>query len=129
MFRLVVRSERSWRPLLGLLVAYAVAIQSLLVAIGGIAPSAPGLTTFELCSHDGQGGSELPTSYPSHHSGWAHCILCVAGSDHAVTGAPPAVYHRAFVTGVDVLLVSINERLPHLLAHTIANPRGPPLGE
>ena len=50
-------SRRLWRPLIGIVVAYAVAAQSLLIAIGGFQLVAPADNTvaFELCIHDAQG--------------------------------------------------------------------------
>jgi hypothetical protein len=58
MFKLRMRSKRPWRPLTGVLVAYAVAAQSLLIALGGFAIPAHANAdpaAFELCLHDAQG--------------------------------------------------------------------------
>jgi hypothetical protein len=131
MFGFDVRSKRLWRSLLGVLVAYAVAAHSLLITLGGFAPSAhvnAAPSTFDLCLHDGQDGSELPTSNPDRHGGYTHCFFCLAGCDHPVMSPPPVVYHRTFVKGVEVPLLRACERLPQLFAYAIANPRGPPLG-
>ena len=78
------------RPLIGVVVAYSVAAQSLLIALGGFtlpAQADDGTPAFELCLHDGQGAPELPTSNPEH-TGCTHCIF---GSHHAAIGAPPLV--------------------------------------
>jgi hypothetical protein len=129
-FKRDATSGRLLRALIGIVVAYAVAAQSLLFALGGFslaahaAQSAPSL---ELCLHDSQGEPELPTSNPEH-TGCTHCIFCFAGSHHAAIGAPPLVCHRVYVEGVQAPSVGVDERLPHLPAYSIANPRGPPLG-
>ena len=55
----------SWRPLTGALVAYAVAAQSLLIALGGFAIPAHANAdpaAFELCLHDAQGKRGLPAA-------------------------------------------------------------------
>ncbi len=79
-FRLTVKSQRFLRPLIGIVVAYAVAAQSLLIALGGF--SLPGnvgeeAPAFELCLHDAQDAPELPAGNPDH-SGCTHCIFCFA---------------------------------------------------
>ena len=122
MFGFNVMSKR--RALLGVLVAYAVAAQGLLIALSGFAFNA-GPSTFELCVHDGQDGSELPAN-PDRQD-CTNCIFCLAGSHSAVLGAPPTHCYRTFFQGVEVPSVKVNERLPRLLAYAIANPRGPPL--
>jgi hypothetical protein len=130
MFGFNVKSKRLWRPLLGVLVAFAVAAQGLLIALSGFALPAhvnTGPSTFELCLHDGQDGSELPAN-PDPQGSCTNCIFCLAGSHSAVIGAPPALCYRAFFQGVEVPSVKVTERLPHLLACAIANPRGPPFG-
>jgi hypothetical protein len=125
-------SNRFWRPLLGVILAYAVAAQSLLIAVGGFSfpvHAGEGAPAFELCLHDTQQDArdtpELPASNPDH-SGCTHCIFCLAGSHHAVIGAAPLVF-RAHVETVDAPRVAGRQRLPRLPAHSIASPRGPPL--
>ena len=62
-FRLSVKSKRFLRPLIGIVVAYAVAAQGLLIALGGFSlPANVGGDTpaFELCLHDAQDAPELP---------------------------------------------------------------------
>jgi hypothetical protein len=76
-FRLGVRPKRFWRLLLGVVVAYAVAAQSLLIALGGFslpAHAGEGVPAIELCLHDADGA---PLSPPGNadHSGCTHCIF------------------------------------------------------
>jgi hypothetical protein len=120
---------RFWRPLFGAVVAYAVAVQSLLIAAGGFVPSAhasQGLPGFELCVHDEQGSPELPADVPDH-SGCTHCILCFAGSHQGLIGTPPVLFHH-----VSAQIINdswpIDKRRVHRLSYSIASPRGPPLG-
>ena len=97
------KSNRLWRPLIGVVVAYAVAAQALLIALGGFslpAQAHDGAPGFELCLHDSQAVPELPAGNPDHY-GCTHCIFCFAGSHHAVIAAPLVVFHRAYVEIVD----------------------------
>jgi hypothetical protein len=128
-FRTSVKSRRFLRPLIGVVVAYAVAAQSLLIALGGFALTAhadDAAPAFELCLHDTQGAQELPPGNPDH-SGCTHCIFCFAGSHYAVIGTAPVVFHRAYVDVVDVPWAADRRPIPRLRAHSIASPRGPPL--
>lgn len=127
-YRLSVKSKRLLRPLIGVIVAYAVAAQSLLIALGGFSlPANVGdAPAFELCLHDAKGAPELPASNPDH-CGCTHCIFCFAGSHHAVIEASPAVFRRIGDAIVAVSLAVDKRDLFHLPAHSIASPRGPPL--
>ena len=124
MFRRAMRSKRWWRPLIGVVVAYAVAAQSLLIALGGFAlpaqasESAPAI---ELCLHGGQGAPDLPAGNPSH------CIFCFAESHHALIGSPP-VFSSCDFEIIATAWVADKRGLPRLPAYSIASPRGPPLG-
>src|SRR5271154_2033176 len=103
--RFRVRSKRAWRPLIGIVVAYAMAAQSLLIALGGFSPPAQasdGAPVFELCLHDGQGASELPTGNPDH-AGCTHCTFCFVGSHSAVVGTPPVLVRDAYGEIVEAL--------------------------
>jgi hypothetical protein len=123
-----VRSKRFWRPLIGVIVAYAVAAQSLLIALGGFSlPANVGddAPAFELCLHDAQDAPELPAGNPDHTS-YTHCIFCFAGSHHAVIRAAPLVFDRVHVETVDAPRVADRQHLPRLPAYSIASPRGPP---
>jgi hypothetical protein len=122
-------SKRWWRPLIGVLVAYAVATQSLLLAIGGFGLPAlanDGTPAVELCLHDNQGGSELPAGNPDH-TACTHCLFCFAGLHHAVIGEPAACVHRVDIAILVALSVAHESPRPSAPAHSIANPRGPPL--
>lgn len=129
MFGLGSGSKRFWRPLIGLLVAYAVATQSLLIALGGFAlpaqanESAPG---FELCLHGGQPAPDLPAGNPKH-SGCTHCIFCFAGAHHALIASPSAVFHRVDIEVIHMAWAADKRALPCRSAYSIASPRGPPL--
>jgi len=121
--------ERFWRSLLSVVVAYAVAIQSLLIAVGGFSlPADAGQNTpaFELCLHDAAGEPALPASNPDQ-SGCTHCIFCFAGAHHAVIGTAPAVFHRVNVAMVVVPWLGDSSGPRRLARYTIASPRGPPL--
>jgi hypothetical protein len=133
MSRLRTGIKRFGRPLIGVMVAHAVAAQSLLIALGGFAVPAhagEGAPAFELCLHDAAGtvqaASELPAGNPDQ-SGCTHCIFCFAGSHHAVIGTAPTVFHRVHVAVVVVRWMAGRSGLPHLRPYSIANPRGPPL--
>ena len=130
-FRLSVKSKRFLRPLIGVIVAYAVAAQSLLIALGGssvpanVGDDAP---AFELCLHDAQDAPELPAGNPDH-TNYTHCIFCLAGSHHAAIEAAPVAFHRVLAETVDAPRVADRQHLPRLPAYSIAIPRGPPLDE
>jgi hypothetical protein len=121
--------KRFWWSLIGVVVAYAIAAQSLLIVVAGFSPLAqanensPG---FQLCVHDSQGVSELPADN-SDHTGCTHCIFCFAGSQHAMIGAPVVGFQRVYVEVVDTSWVADRHTIHRLPAHSIANPRGPPL--
>jgi hypothetical protein len=129
MFKFAMRSKRLWRPLIGVVVAYAVAAQSLLIVLGGFPVTAQaneGAPAFELCLHDGQAAPALPGGNPGHSS-CTHCIFCFAGSHYAVVGAPPFAFHRVYIEMVEAQWAADKHPLPRLPAHSIASPRGPPL--
>jgi hypothetical protein len=120
---------RFWRSLLSVVVAYAVAIQSLLIAFAGFSlpanaeQSAP---AFELCLHDASGAPALPAG-KSDLPGCTHCIFCFAGAHHAVIGTAPAVFQRVAVAMVVVPWLGDASGVRRLTRYAIANPRGPPL--
>jgi hypothetical protein len=127
-FRLDVRSSRFWRPIVGLLAAYAVAAQSLLIAVGGFAlpshasDSAPAL---EFCLHDSQNAPDVPAGNPDH-TGCTRCIFCFAGSHEALIEAAPVAHPRLYAEDISGRWEpdkGIPARLP---AYSIAQPRGPP---
>jgi hypothetical protein len=117
-----------WRSLLSVIVAYAVAIQSILIAVAGFsmpADAGQNAPAFELCLHDASGAPQLPADNPDH-SGCTHCIFCFAGAHHAVIGSAPAIFHRVDVAMLVVPPPCDTSGLTRLARYTIANPRGPP---
>ena len=123
--------KRLGRPLLGIVVAYAVAAQSLLLALGGFALPAPadtGAPAFELCLHDGQAAPGSSDGDPKPFRLHAlHLLFCRIAS-RAWSRLRPALFHRVDVEIVDVAMGdAISTRLPRFSANSIANPRGPPL--
>jgi hypothetical protein len=120
--------RRFWRPLIGIVVAYAVAAQSLLIVLGGlniVAHANEGQPGFELCLHGSQNAPDQPAGAPGH-PGCTHCIFCFAGAHHALVGAPPVLFARVNAEIIEVLQTADEHALPRLAAHSIANPRGPP---
>jgi hypothetical protein len=120
---------RFWQSLLSVIVAYAVAIQSLLIGVAGLsmpANAGENAAAFELCLHDTSGVPELPASKPDL-SDCTHCIFCFAGDLDAVIGTAPALFHRINVAVVVVPWRgdSSGPKLP--TRYTIASPRGPPV--
>ena len=118
---------RFWRSLLSIVVAYAVAIQSLLIAVAGFslpADAGQNAPAFELCLHDTSGAPELPAS--KSDSGCTHCIFCFAGAHHAVIGTAPAIFHRIDVAMVVVPWRGDASALARSTRYIIASPRGPP---
>jgi hypothetical protein len=114
---------------IGLIVSYAFAIQSLLAGFTGLpvpSISDAGLPVFELCLN---GADQVPGS-PAGPPGdvCSHCILCMAGSQHLLSPPPP---YRMQQLGIDVGSVSAPTDHRHLLSvnnYSVAQPRAPPLG-
>jgi hypothetical protein len=130
MFRRGMDRKRLWRPFIGVVVAYAVATQSLLIALGGFALPAQAderAPAFELCLRGGQGVPDLPAGNPGH-SGCTHCIFCFAGAHHAVIESPPVLFRRVDTEVIDTPWLPDKRRLPNLPPYSIASPRGPPFG-
>jgi hypothetical protein len=126
--RLRVMAKRLRRPLIGVVVAYAVAAQSLLIALGGFALSAnasDGAPGFELCQHDVQNVPELPVG-GSKRPQCTHCIFCFGASHHGVVAARSIIFERLDLETIDASWPGDNRNLPGLRAHAIASPRGPP---
>jgi hypothetical protein len=128
-----IRNGRVCRSLIAVLVAYAVAAQSLLIVLGGFtlpAAAQEAAPAFAICLHDAQadagGAPALPASHPDH--GCTHCIFCFAGSHHAVIGAAVAAVHRVDVEIVVARWVAGKSPRPGVAAYLIPHPRGPPPG-
>jgi hypothetical protein len=122
------KPRRFWRPLIGIVVAYAVAAQSLLIALGGFALATPANDTspaFELCLHDGGAAPALPAGAPTQ-APCSHCIFCFAGANHAVIASPNAPVHSARFEIVEISWTADEQCRPCLADHSIASPRGPP---
>ena len=122
-------TRRLWRPLMAVVVAYALVVQSLLITIGGfaaIAQADTGATAFVLCEHNSEGAPAQPAKAPIL-PGCNHCILCFAGSQHAVLGSPPVAVARISIASIDSALNGVAQATPRPPAHSIASPRGPPL--
>jgi hypothetical protein len=113
--------------LIGVVVAYAVAAQSLLIVLGGFAPAARaeiGPAAFELCLH-GRATTDQPPGVPAQ-PGCIHCIFCFAGAHHAVIGQAPLLFHRIDVEIPTLAWAAATSIAPRVSAHSIASPRGPP---
>jgi hypothetical protein len=128
-FRRDTTCGRLLRPLIGIAVAYTIAVQSLLIALGGFSLhtyAAEGPVASELCLHDSKGASELPADN-TDHAGCTYCIFCFAGSHHAVVSAAPVFFTRAYIEVTGVPWAADRRPIPRLRAYSIASPRGPPL--
>ena len=115
--------RRLWRPFLGVVVAYAIAIQSLLLVLGGFAPAAQidsGVTGLELCHQDAQAPVEVPAKNSDQVC--AHCIFCFARAHHAVISTARAAFHRVKVAMVVVSWRGHTPRPRRLIRYTIAIP-------
>jgi hypothetical protein len=127
-----VGPKRFLRPLIGVVVAYAVAAQSLLIALGGftLPAHAGGDAAVEFCLHDAQRDAGDVPNVPagnSDHAPCTHCIFCFAGPHHAVIGGSAPLVHR-----VDIVILLTPPPVdksprPSIPAYSIPNPRGPPL--
>jgi hypothetical protein len=119
---------RDWQALLSVVVACAVAVQSLLIAVAGFSVLAdvdrntPG---FELCLHDTSGAPELPSDKPDL-SGYSHCIFCIAAAHDALIGTAPALFRRVKFAMMVIPWFGDTSGLRRLTRYTIASPRGPP---
>jgi hypothetical protein len=120
--------KRFWRPLIGTAAAYAVAAQTLLLAFGPAGPvhANVGTPTFELCLHDAEGAPDTPAGNPGDPA-CTHCIACFAGSNLAI-GPAPVAFQRIVIEISADLAAADSRPLRRLAAHSIASPRGPPLG-
>jgi len=128
-FKSHVGSKRFFRPLTSVIVAYALAIQSLLIAVGGfyaLAQAGQDAPAFAVCLHDTTGAPAAPASKPDF-SGCTHCIFCFAGAHHAVIGVAPVFFGRAKLTAVIVPWLGDEHSVAQFVRYTIANPRGPPV--
>jgi hypothetical protein len=122
------KSKRFWRGVIGIIVSYAVALQTLFIGFAGSAQAADkGLSAFELCHglNGVQNTSDSPSGQLGHVVG-NHCIFCYAGSNLAVDTSPPRLCH---LLNVQVQTVRWPFYIRHLSSsdnYSIAQPRGPP---
>ena len=118
---------RLWRFIVCVVAAYAVAAQSLLVALGGfsLADIDQNLPVFELC-HDASATRERPDSN-SDYLACTHCIFCFAGAHQAAIAGSNAILHRIDFEILAVASVAHESVRPDTPSHSIASPRGPPL--
>jgi hypothetical protein len=117
-------SGRLWRSLIGLLVAYAIAIQGFVLGFSGpLAAAAHGLPAFELCLN---GTPATPGIPANDHAPAGHCLLCAAGWQ-PVLDAPPACALIPVNLGMGRAPLALHDRqtLP-FIARLIAQPRAPP---
>jgi hypothetical protein len=122
-------SKRSRRTLISIVTAYAVAAQSLLIALGGfsfVAVAGEITPPFELCVHTKQDVPEQPTNVPDG-APCAHCIVCFTGSAHALIRSTDILASRIDAEVTIFRRVGDQSPLSGQFAHSIANPRGPPL--
>jgi hypothetical protein len=124
-----LRTARVLRPLIGVVVAYAVAAQGLLIVLGGfpaVAQARDGAPGFELCLHDSQDApAQSPASNPDQ-SGCTHCIFCFAGAHQAVVGAALAAFHHVQIEVAAAPASASESARPRASPYFIAKPRGPP---
>jgi hypothetical protein len=121
-------SERIWRSVIGIVVSYAIAFQSL---VGGgslaLSISDEGLSGFELCINGGAEAAALPPDAPRQH-GDNHCAFCLVGAYQPLVVPPDSPHQRAEIKSVIVCWPTASWLLPQARRYLIARPRGPPLG-
>jgi len=118
-----IRRARMWRQVIGCLVAYAFALQVVLLGFG--APVAAPVAdqealTAALCLHD----AGAPPA-PADKAADEHCKLCTAGAHQAFT-APAAAQHAIVRTAETAALPATDAFAPPARTHASAQPRGPP---
>jgi hypothetical protein len=122
-------SKRSRRTLISIVTAYAVAAQSLLIALGGfsfVAVAGEITPLFELCVHTKQDVPEQPTKVPDD-APCTHCMVCFTGSAHALIRSTDIPSSR--IDAEVTIFRRVGDQSPSSgqYPHSIANPRGPPL--
>ena len=122
-------SRRLWRTWISIVTAYAVAAQSLLIALGGFSFAAvAGEVTpaFQLCVHTKQDIPVQPTKIPDD-AACTHCMVCFIGSAHALIRSTDILSSRIDTESSAIRWVGDQSPLSGQFPHSIANPRGPPL--
>jgi hypothetical protein len=124
-----VKPNGFWRKLIAFVVAHAIAVQALLVTLGGLSlawNAAQNAPTFELCLHDTDGAAQQSPAQVPDHFPCTHCILCVAGAHAVVGGTAPVVFYRINIVVAVVHRLDDTRALRRLTRYAIASPRGPP---
>lgn len=113
------------RRLVSCLIAYAFALQMVLVAFA--APAVAGLTSDAdalaagLCLHD----KSAPLAPAQNSGGEEHCKFCPAGG-HPLLAAPTPPHH-AIIRAAEATALPFNDApAPPSRTHASAQPRGPP---
>jgi len=123
--------RRLWRRLTGIVVVYALILQSLFFGFAA-APTAAlasvdGFPAFELCLHGSDGAPVSPTDLPGHHDD-THCIFCFIGTHYLAHGPLPLpVFRHVELKAAIAWWPADNRRASILSKYSIARPRGPPL--
>jgi hypothetical protein len=118
------RQRHLGRRLVSCLVAYAFALQMVLVSFA--APAVAGLSTDQevlaagLCLHD-QGAPGAPAQ---NSGGDEHCKFCSAG--HPIFAAPAPPHHAIIRAAEAAVSPSTGALAPRSRPHVSAQPRGPP---
>jgi hypothetical protein len=115
------------RPLIGLVIAFAVAINALAAATLGVevalADDGPG-QTFALCAHDSQG---LPVSpVPKDRTCILHCLLCLPDLKLALAAPEAAAMQTAGFQAAPIAWPADVWRLAPVSRDATTRPRGPP---
>jgi hypothetical protein len=119
------RQRRVWRRLASCVIAYAFALQMVLLAFAaqpmhGLSADQAALDA-ALCAHD----QSVPLA-PAHNSdGGEHCKFCPAGG-HPVLAAPTTPQHAIVRTAEAAAPPIADAFTPRSRAHASAQPRGPP---
>lgn len=129
----IPRSGLPWRwtirPLIAVVVAYALITQIFAAAIAFRLASSGGDPQFEieLCAHNGQDAPVAPTDVPDRPCD-QHCILCFANASLAAAG--PAAFRLQLLElkFAQIAWRADESRLPQPSRYTLARPRGPPAG-
>jgi hypothetical protein len=124
--------RRLWRRLTGIVVIYALILQSLFFGFvaaptAALASVDDGFPAFELCQHGPQGAPVSPADLPGHH-GNTHCIFCFAGANHYLGQGPLPLSPswQVQLKAENTWWQADNRRVSLLSKYSIARPRGPP---
>lgn len=129
-------ARRLWRPAVGVAAAYAIAMQSLLIAMSAVSlpvqAADRAASAYVICEHaaqtalqtDSQEQPSLPTPTPVN---FQHCIFCFAGTHVAVLASP--LLPPSQLVGISARAahwIADSTWLPAPSAYVLARPRGPP---